>query len=518
MKRSALLIAALCALMPALVSAQTVIKMTDAGFVPDTVRIAPGSMVVFENADTTDHWPASNPHPVHTILPALDPRHPVTPGDTWSFAFTSAGTWHFHDHLYPNFTGTIIVGGGPTGTAMATSTSLISRLWSSWVQTLASLWRATPFSKSLRERALPAPAPLSASEIDALYKKWTFPCSERDFTCTADELKRVTAAYGPQVATAFLKRLQQGEKIDPSVDDHQIAHQIGRETARVFGQTSGAFLLCPMSEYNGGCQHGFFEYVLGQAKTGAAAAEKICGPMQGGYSAKVYFDCYHGVGHGVMMAEAYDLPASLAVCDSLKDPVGQDGCWQGVFMENVNGAMTGVARPGVFSREDPLLPCTVVGKKYQHECFINQAGWLVGVAGNSVPKATRACLAAPADQRESCLQSIGLMVTNPSWQSNLAPRGTGLAANAWHICQQFPAGYVDQCLIGAIDNLMNFDQLDTTRSAALCALTPVSLRDACYRQIGVNIRRQASKSTDVGALCDALAGKSACLKGAETTP
>lgn len=63
-----------------------------------------------------------------------------------------------------------------------------------------------------------------------------------------------------------------------------------------------------------------------------------------------------------MMAQAYDLPASLAICDSLGDSVGQEGCWQGVFMENVNGAMTGASRPGVFSNEDPLLPCTVIDK------------------------------------------------------------------------------------------------------------------------------------------------------------
>jgi len=172
----------------------------------------------------------------------------------------------------------------------------------------------------------------------------------------------------------------------------------------------------------------------------------------------------------------------------------------------------------LFSNEDPLLPCTVIDKTYQHECFINQFGWLMRVASNSVSSATRSCLAAPSDQRDACLQSIGLAVTNPTWQISLTPKGDNLVVNAWHICQEFPEEHVDQCIIGAIDNLMNFDQFNTARSRAFCDTISPSMRGVCYRQIGINVRRQATQSTDVAVICGALPGKNACLQGAGITP
>lgn len=519
MKRSVSLIAAACAFLPALASAQTIIQMTDTGFVPNSVTINRGGTVVFESTGTEDHWPASNPHPVHTIYSEFDSRHPILPGATWSFTFTSGGTWYFHDHLFPNFTGTITVGEGSGSTSSVISQSRqVSHWWSSFVPGLASFWKSITSRATEPRHASFATTNPSAADVDVLYRDWKFPCSDHDFSCASGVIMQITAMHGPRVAVAFLKRLQQENKIDLSVDDHQLAHRIGRETARVFGETGDAFRMCPMSDYNGGCQHGFFEYVLGRTTTTADAAEKICRPMKDSFSAKVYFDCYHGVGHGVMMAQAYDLPASLAICDSLGDSVGQEGCWQGVFMENVNGAMTGASRPGVFSNEDPLLPCTVIDKKYQHECFINQFGWLMRVAGNSVSSAARSCLAAPSDQRGACLQSIGLAVTNPTWQISLTPKGDNLVVNAWHICQEFPEGHVDQCIIGAIDNLMNFDQFNTARSGAFCDTISPSMRDVCYRQIGINVRRQATQSTDVAILCGALPGKNACLQGAGITP
>jgi plastocyanin len=84
-----------------------VIKKT--GYEPKNITIDIGTTVTFVNNDAVALWPASNIHPTHGIYPEFDPKGEVAPGASWSFTFTKAGLWPYHDHLHPNVTGTISV-------------------------------------------------------------------------------------------------------------------------------------------------------------------------------------------------------------------------------------------------------------------------------------------------------------------------------------------------------------------------------------------------------------------------
>ena len=70
------------------------------------------------------------------------------------------------------------------------------------------------------------------------------------------------------------------------------------------------------------------------------------------------FTRYHGVGHGIMMAQGYDVQKSLKECNTMPAAKDKDGRWQGVFMENVNAGMQGRALPGYFKSRIPFLPAT----------------------------------------------------------------------------------------------------------------------------------------------------------------
>jgi plastocyanin len=82
---------------------------TDDGYRPSRVTVKPGTTVTFVNQGARDRWPASNIHPTHEIYPEFDPRRPIPPGGSWSFAFQQRGLWHFHDHLDPHLGGSITV-------------------------------------------------------------------------------------------------------------------------------------------------------------------------------------------------------------------------------------------------------------------------------------------------------------------------------------------------------------------------------------------------------------------------
>lgn len=87
----------------------TIIDIKNGAFVPKTVTVEVGDTLIFENRDSTPHWIASSPHPIHTDLPGLNSQKGLTQGERYTFIVPKAGTFGYHDHLNPSTTGTIIV-------------------------------------------------------------------------------------------------------------------------------------------------------------------------------------------------------------------------------------------------------------------------------------------------------------------------------------------------------------------------------------------------------------------------
>jgi len=96
---------------------------TNSGYSPSQLTIKVGDTVVFKNQSTTSLWTASGMHPVHSAYSGIalqqhcpDPENndfdqckAEAPGASWSFTFTKAGTWGYHDHMSSMNFGKIIV-------------------------------------------------------------------------------------------------------------------------------------------------------------------------------------------------------------------------------------------------------------------------------------------------------------------------------------------------------------------------------------------------------------------------
>ncbi|MEK7649464.1 MAG: cupredoxin domain-containing protein [Patescibacteria group bacterium] len=88
----------------------TEIIMKDKVYTPKNLRIKVGERITFINEDASEvYWPASNIHPTHEIYSEFDPQKPVPTGSSWSFVFNKKGEWRYHDHLFPEITGSIVV-------------------------------------------------------------------------------------------------------------------------------------------------------------------------------------------------------------------------------------------------------------------------------------------------------------------------------------------------------------------------------------------------------------------------
>ena len=85
------------------------IDYTDGGFVPQSVTIAKGGSVTWANVSSGPMWVASAPHPAHTDYPEFDELKRVDKGGKYTFTFTKAGTWKFHNHTKASDYGAVIV-------------------------------------------------------------------------------------------------------------------------------------------------------------------------------------------------------------------------------------------------------------------------------------------------------------------------------------------------------------------------------------------------------------------------
>jgi plastocyanin len=98
------------------------VHYTATGFDPEEVTIDAGQKVTFVNDTSSRMWVASDEHPTHTGFDGSDrethcsgaytgptPFDQCQSGSTYTFVFTEAGTFPFHNHAASEHTGVVTV-------------------------------------------------------------------------------------------------------------------------------------------------------------------------------------------------------------------------------------------------------------------------------------------------------------------------------------------------------------------------------------------------------------------------
>lgn len=448
-------------------TAITLVDITDDGFEPQEIEIDGNSTVRFFNKTRVDRWPASNPHPTHTIYSEFDPGKPIPAGSSWDFKPKKMGRWKYHDHLFPHQRGTLIV----TGEANKGSGDGIKQE--------------------------PAGEDVQQAEIDLFFssvKRWIDSTVQNIFRSNTSgdaipkEVQKITIdafkQLGEQEQYQQLKAMSENQGLErtwvfvKTYPNEGHAHDLAHYTGSLIYEQRGikGLPICDTT-FAFGCFHGFTEAAftnnLDQLNDVVNACESLGKKGSGPWAS-----CIHGIGHGVATSvDVSDIDKALSICDALKS--GQQYCWDGVFMEFTISAPRQFFEYGSLNRNiiNPLTPCLALSKTYRNSC------------GRAIPKllenrlqlrhADIAKICSSGSDKslsDSCIDAIGLAIGQES---------TGRAGAVWQGCTGMPSRETyDHCMTAAAGELV-FQNFPGWEVAAyhLCDSLDKPSSESCFRRV-----------------------------------
>jgi plastocyanin len=114
----ALAAAAAAAVMASAGAAATItVQIRSSGFSPSTITIGHGDRVTWHDADRVNHQVVADDGSFASPI--------LHPGNSWTFTFTRAGVFRYHDALAPKLRGKITVKGPPPSVSLALSEPIV---------------------------------------------------------------------------------------------------------------------------------------------------------------------------------------------------------------------------------------------------------------------------------------------------------------------------------------------------------------------------------------------------------
>lgn len=267
-----------------------------------------------------------------------------------------------------------------------------------------------------------------------------------------------------------MKRLDQIQQNDSWVQGqcHQIIHVIGHNAYKKYGSVDGAMKytneLCWSGYY-----HGVMEAYMAQYNDQQLMAKMpdICHQTSKSYSFD-YYNCLHGLGHGVTIRFDNDIMKGLPFCKALVGSWEQQSCYSGAFMQNI--IVDGVSHKSVnLKDDDPVYPCDVVEHDEKQPCYLMVTSNILAKNGYDYPGAFRACDNVESEFVGTCYQSMGRDI---SGNSLLDP------AKIVPLCREGAEANRKDCFVGAALNAVYNDR-GTTNADKLCAVVPQEYKGDC---------------------------------------
>jgi hypothetical protein len=289
-----------------------------------------------------------------------------------------------------------------------------------------------------------------------IYVKSTCLSAQSEFVCLTDYYKNLVINYGAPTAISDIKQRAQDDRNALSLC-HPLMHVIGREAANSYKSISEAFSKGDAYCWSG-YHHGIMEGMVAKIslKNLPSQLNNICADIPGKDKYTFdYYNCVHGLGHGIMAELEDDVFKSLEMCDNLSGNWEQQSCYSGVFMQNIIDS-TKVADSGFVSKDlkpsEPMYPCTAVNERYKGQCYLGQTSYALQVSGYNFSKVFSMCATVNEPYRDICNQSMGRDIANQaSHEPTLTRNNCNLPNND---------NDTINCIIGAAKEIISYYHSD----------------------------------------------------------
>jgi hypothetical protein len=297
------------------------------------------------------------------------------------------------------------------------------------------------------------------------------PCAGPDhesYACWDEYFTGIIETQGGKAALAELTRLdsQDGWLL---ANCHPLAHQIGNAALVFYGTVKKA-----INNGDGTCWSGYIHGVYEKYMVKFDDQElydvvrTLCERDPKDPYAFDYYNCLHGMGHGVVARFGNDVFKGLPYCAVFKEDWERTNCATGAFMQNIVVDRT-MHQSVRLDPEDPIYPCDAVEEMWKSACYLGQTSYVLRVLDYDYEKTFAVCDGVEKDYISTCYVSMGRDISGNSHRE---------ASKVVELCSLGDPDFQEWCYIGATRNAVFHDH-GTKNADALCAIVPERYRPRC---------------------------------------
>ncbi len=291
------------------------------------------------------------------------------------------------------------------------------------------------------------------------------------YSCFESYFGNMVMDFGPEKAFTDLKAVYDQVPL-VKVYCHPLVHVIGRTAVSRYPSLADAYMhgddFC-WSGYYHGVMETFVEKI-GRENL-PKAMDTMCDEIPGKESYSFsYYNCVHGLGHGVMALTQDEIFDSLKLCDNLSGTWEKKSCYSGVFMENV--IVDGLNHSTKYLKpEEPVYPCNAVDSKYKDPCYLMQTSYMLKVTSYDFKKVFDLCKAVDKEFVDTCYRSLGRDASGSSVSD--VEKTTAKCFIGEDYRQK------SQCIVGAVKDFISYYH-DDVKARQLCeSLEDQQMTDLC---------------------------------------
>lgn len=331
---------------------------TNDGFAPDQLDIHLGDKVVFRNTTDIPLWTASDPHPTHTDYPLFDAKRDYVLGEVYTFQFSKAGTFGYHNHERSIDRGVI--------------------------------------------RVVDPASPLPDIDKTKLGQR--------------EVRNKLLAMFDPSDPNSIFT-IVDTIQADPvlSRNCHDVAHDLGHRAYELYGFSEAMAFSNPnhvkhaLVQYicAGGYMHGILEELSLHQPDFLSQPAIICATVPEDDQAS----CFHGIGHVFMFANDRNASSSIAGCRRIDRTTDMYRCFEGVRMEQFWGITDHLATTSLgWDPAKPLAPCIEAEKDAKPTCFLYSTFGYLRSHVKDYRGAVKMCTESGLEESDAefCLKGLGI--------------------------------------------------------------------------------------------------------------